>query len=341
MKLAVGSAGSIHSFAVRVVVRCRPPHYVEDPSDADMFPGGGLPRAVVQHDDTTLEVRDPGVGALIRRFAADVVYGEGARTGDVFAAIRPLAHIALGGNASAVVAYGASGSGKTHTMYGSEREPGLVPLAAAEMLAHARGRPMRLSMLELHNDVLSDLLVPRGQVAPSLDVRGGGTGGGMACIEGAREVEGTSVAAVIAAIRGGLARRQVASTMLNASSSRSHVIVVLRVGEGLMTLVDLAGLERVKRSGAQGSVLFEAQRINKSLQSLGDVVDALRRKDAHVPVRNSLLARLVSGALTGGAESTFIVCVDPGAAHRDESVAALCFADRVRRVPAAGGDTGT
>lgn len=325
--------------AVRVVVRCRPP-CIEGAPGGDVFAEDGTARAVLQHDDTTIEVREPGVGAIARRFAADAAYGESARTSDVFTAIRPLTRAAIKGNASVTVAYGPSGSGKTHTMYGDAREPGLVPLAAAELLAHAKGRPLRVSMLELYNEVLADLLVPRGQLASSLEVRGGGVGGGMAFIEGAREVENTSVATVFTTIRDGIARRQVASTMRNLSSSRSHVIVVLKVGEGSLTLVDLAGLERVKRSGAEGSVLKQAQSINRSLHSLGDVVDALRRKDPHVPVRNSRLARLLSGALTGGAESTFVVCVDPGAAQRDEAVAALCFADRLRRVPAAGGGIG-
>lgn len=326
--------------AVRVVVRCRPPSQEDVPEGEAMAPSS-IPRAVLASDASTIEVREPGVGALIKRFAADAVYGEACRTGEVFDAVRPLARSAANGCASAVVAYGPSGSGKTHTMYGDARDPGLVPLAAAELLTFSGGRSIRISMLELHNDNLADLLLPRGQPAAPLEVRGG-IGGSMASIEGAREVEASSITSVLTTIRGGLARRQVASTLRNASSSRSHVIVVLRLPRegGCVTLVDLAGVERVKRSGAEGSILKEAQSINKSLHSLSDVVDALRRNAAHVPVRNSRLARLLSGTLSGGAETTFVVCVAPGAAQRDEAVAALCFADRVRRVPAAASTGG-
>jgi len=292
-------------------------------------------------DGTTVEVREPGPGALPKRFGVDRAFGEGAKTGDVFAAVQGLAQAAAAGGSAAVLAYGPSGSGKTHTMYGSGCDQGLVQRAAAELFGNAAGQQVRISMLELHNEGLVDLLAPRGQqAAAALEVRGG-SAGAMASIEGAREVPGHSLASLLVTIRGGLARRQVASTLANAASSRSHVIVVFGVGQGRLTLVDLAGLERVKRSGAEGSQLREAQSINRSLQSLGDVVEALRRGAQHVPCRNSKLARLISGALGGGSETIVVVCVAPGAAKCDEAVAALCFAEKVRRIPTgAGGKPG-
>jgi len=333
--------------APRVLVRCRPP-CVEDVGARDGSTGGSTSgsthRAVNVLDSTSLEVRDPALGTLIRRFAVDSAYGEASKTGDVFSSMRGLAHRAAQGGTSAVIAYGPTGAGKTHTMYGDIKEPGIVSLAAAELLHKAAGRPVHISMLELHNEGLSDLLVQKTPAdrlrpvasssnGPPLEVRGG-TGGTMPIIEGAREVTAATVASCLSTIRTGLARRQVAATMVNATSSRSHVVVVLRCGTGSFTLVDLAGVERVKRSGAEGSILKEAQSINRSLQSIGDVVDALRRGANHVPVRNSRLARLISGALGGGAETTVLVCVSPESGRRDEAVAALCFADRVRRIPA-------
>jgi hypothetical protein len=226
-------------------------------------------------------------------------------------------------------------------MYGDLREPGIMILAAAELLSQSMGQLVRVSMVELHNETLSDLLAPpakahpaQGQSPPPLEVRGG-SGGTMANIVGAKEVVGGSVASLLGPIKAGLARRQTAATVVNATSSRSHLVVVFRIGQqGVLTLVDLAGVERVKRSKVEGKSLQEAQSINRTLHSLSDVVDALRRGERHVPVRNSRIARLISGALGGGAETAVVVCLSPSAASVDETVSALCFADRVRRIPA-------
>jgi kinesin family protein C2/C3 len=48
-------------------------------------------------------------------------------------------------------------------------------------------------------------------------------------------------------------------------------------------LTDLAGSERVEWSEAIRDKLKEAQHINKFLSSLGDVIFALARRNAHVP----------------------------------------------------------
>ncbi len=85
-------------------------------------------------------------------------------------------------------------------------------------------------------------------------------------------------------IEEGTANRTVASTNMNATSSRAHTVVTITfdqimsttVGQtkksSVINLVDLAGSERADSTGATGDRLKEGANINKSLSALGNVI---------------------------------------------------------------------
>jgi len=136
--------------------------------------------------------------------------------------------------------------------------------------------------------------------------------------------------------------RATASTNMNEHSSRSHAVLTVKVKgvnktnnskiTGKLNLIDLAGSERVSKSGASGDRLKEAQNINKSLSSLGDVIHALRNKQTHVPFRNSKLTYLLQDSLSKDSKTLMVVQVSPSHYNVSETLCSLQFAQRTRTV---------
>lgn len=72
---------------------------------------------------------------------------------------------------------------------------------------------------------------------------------------------------------------------------------------GKLILVDLAGSEKAEKTGAEGRVLEEAKTINKSLSTLGNVINALSSlgRGSHIPYRDSKLTRILQDSLVSSA----------------------------------------
>lgn len=116
--------------------------------------------------------------------------------------------------------------------------------------------------------------------------------------------------------------RSIAATKMNAESSRSHSIFILTVQQnnledlsqrtGKLYLVDLAGSEKISKTGAEGTLLEEAKMINKSLTTLGMVINALTdKKTTHIPYRDSKLTRILSESLGGNSKTCLVITCSP------------------------------
>ena len=270
-----------------------------------------------------------------------------------------------------VFAYGQTSSGKTHTMFGSKDEPGVIPLAVRDVFdAVRRGSDreflIRVSYLEIYNEKMMDLFAPeyRGgddESASTLSIRENAERGTY--VSGLREEIVTTPSQVLALLELGTKRRHVGATNMNAQSSRSHTIFRMIVESrafikddspvsgsattststaasavlvSTLNLVDLAGSERVSKTGAEGQRALEGSHINKSLMTLGIVINKLAEgvesKGGHIPYRDSKLTRILQPALGGNSKTAIVCAMTPCRAHVDESHSTLRFASRAKCV---------
>ena len=207
---------------------------------------------------------------------------------------------------------------------------------------------LTFTAFELYNERLLDLTTDSSPDPAGLRVADDPRRG--AWPRGAAEIalrEGVDASALL---RRANARRAVGATGLNPDSSRSHLIVALcletRDAFSKLFLVDLAGCEKAKRTGAEGSRLDEACGINKSLSALGNVVAALAANSEsatntpeasessseaarHVPYRDSKLTRVLRERRR---ERGAVTCLSPSVADREESLSTLRFGARARKI---------
>ncbi|KAJ0027227.1 hypothetical protein Pint_36376 [Pistacia integerrima] len=102
-------------------------------------------------------------------YAYDRVFGPTTTTRHVYdVAAQHVVSGAMEGINGTIFAYGVTSSGKTHTMHGDQRSPGIIPLAVKDAFSIIQETPnreflLRVSYLEIYNEVVNDLLNPAGQ----------------------------------------------------------------------------------------------------------------------------------------------------------------------------------
>ncbi|XP_041999302.1 kinesin-like protein KIN-7D, mitochondrial [Salvia splendens] len=277
-------------------------------------------------------------------YAFDRVFGSNTNTLEVYeVAARPVVKSAMDGVNGTVFAYGVTSSGKTHTMHGDQNSPGIIPLAIKDVFSIIQDTPgreflLRVSYLEIYNEVINDLLDPTGQnLRVREDVQG-------TYVEGIKEEVVLSPGHVLSFIAAGEEHRHVGSNNFNLFSSRSHTIFTLMIEssnhgddyDGVifsqLNLIDLAGSESSKTE-TTGIRRKEGSYINKSLLTLGTVIGKLSEgKASHVPYRDSKLTRLLQSSLSGQGHVSLICTITPASSNTEETHNTLKFASRAKRV---------
>ncbi|XP_034693164.1 kinesin-like protein KIN-7K, chloroplastic isoform X4 [Vitis riparia] len=279
-------------------------------------------------------------------YAYDRVFGPTTTTRHVYdVAAQHIVGGAMEGINGTIFAYGVTSSGKTHTMHGDQRSPGIIPLAVKDAFSIIQETPsreflLRVSYLEIYNEVVNDLLNPAGQ---NLRIREDLQG---TFVEGIKEEVVLSPAHALSLIAAGEEHRHVGSTNFNLLSSRSHTIFTLTIesspcgenseGEAVnlsqLNLIDLAGSES-SRAETTGVRRKEGSYINKSLLTLGTVISKLTDGRAtHIPYRDSKLTRLLQSSLSGHGRVSLICTVTPSSSNSEETHNTLKFAHRAKHI---------
>merc|ERR1712086_399089 len=117
-------------------------------------------------DELTINERNAkGVGK--RKFEFDQVLGANSTQELVYSTVAPLISSVLDGYNVCIFAYGQTGSGKTYTMEGPDDSPGISKRAVGDLFAQVDERTededfeVELSMLEIYNEAIRDLLDPQ------------------------------------------------------------------------------------------------------------------------------------------------------------------------------------
>jgi kinesin family protein 11 len=260
----------------------------------------------------------------------------------------------LAGFNCTIFAYGQTGTGKTYTMSGDmtdtlgilSDDAGIIPRTLYSLFhkLEETESTVKCSFIELYNEELRDLLAADDNTKLKI-FENEKKGHAATLVQGMEETYIDSASSGIKLLQMGSHRRQVAATKCNDLSSRSHTIFTITVltkrltdsGEeyvssGKLNLVDLAGSENIGRSGAENKRAAEAGLINKSLLTLGRVINALVDKSAHIPYRESKLTRLLQDSLGGRTKTCIIATVSPSKSNLEETISTLDYAFRAKNI---------
>lgn len=342
---------------VQVLLRCRP--LSEDELRVN------TPVVISCHENRreVCAVQNIANKQIDRTFMFDKVFGPTSQQKDLYdQAVSPIVNEVLEGYNCTIFAYGQTGTGKTYTMEGGARkkngefpnDAGVIPRAVRQIFdileAQNAEYSMKVTFLELYNEEITDLLAPEectkfidDKTKKPIALMEDGKGGVF--VRGLEEEIVCTANEIYKILEKGSAKRRTAETLLNKQSSRSHSIFSITIhikectpeGEemikcGKLNLVDLAGSENISRSGAREGRAREAGEINKSLLTLGRVINALVEHSGHVPYRDSKLTRLLRDSLGGKTKTCIIATISPSIHCLEETLSTLDYAHRAKNI---------
>ncbi|KAG8373193.1 hypothetical protein BUALT_Bualt12G0145600 [Buddleja alternifolia] len=256
------------------------------------------------------------------------------------------------GQKCTVMMYGPTGSGKSHTMFGCSKQPGIVYHSLKAILGGGveedgenlgYGTFVQVTVLEIYNEEIYDLLSTTSTNNGGGFSLGWSKGGSASKVrlevmgkkaKNATFISGNEAGKILKEIQKVEKRRIVKSTLCNERSSRSHCMIIVDVPTvgGRLMLVDMAGSENIEQAGQNG---FEAKmqtgKINQGNIALKRVVESIANGDSHVPFRDSKLTMLLQDSFEDDkSKILMILCASPDQKELHKTIATLEYGAKAK-----------
>eukprot|EP01080_Neovahlkampfia_damariscottae_P008400 gene8400-225_t len=236
----------------------------------------------------------------ILNFEFDAVYDEKSSQQEIFEnEVTPIVndHICKGFN-STIFCYGRTSSGKTFTMEGNEKNPGLI-LQTVQYLFQKDFHEIVCSMYEIYGNKTIDLMTKN-----SINLQIKEDKNKNFYVQNLSEKKITSFEEFKQILISSQKQRKTGSTNQNLNSSRSHSFISFQIKlksgvKSKLVLIDLAGSENNKQTGNTGIRMKESTSINSHLSHLKALIESLQNNKNHVNYRNSNLTKCLKDSLGG------------------------------------------
>ncbi|KAL8593853.1 hypothetical protein ACOMHN_018065 [Nucella lapillus] len=273
---------------VKVIGRCRP-------LTTEEVDKGGKSVVKVTGDKIVVEA-----AGKEQTYSLDGAYGPDAKNGQIYQEkCDTFVQRALEGYNVTIMAFGATGSGKSYLMNGSDQDTGIAPMVIKQLFHHLRQRNNKefmvtASFVEILDEKMTDLLNPHNN---PMTVRQHVIKGIF--VDGLSEMVAGTAEELSQLYEQGRRARRMGATDIKAHRARAHAVFTMTVEQkerqsskvgvrANITVVELAGCEA--SDSADPKVLAGTQ-------------------GGHVPYRESVVTRLLQDSLGGNAMTLMLVTV--------------------------------
>jgi len=311
------------NIGIKVVAKCRP-------LISDEEGGGG--NAVVSTVGDKVKVNCAGKEST---FSFDGTFGPEHSNKQLYdQSVTPLLQKALDGFNVSILAFGATGGGKSHVMTGSEADPGVIPQMTQNLFRLIQERSNKefmvtVSHVEILDDNMTDLLNPHTR---TMSIRQHPHKG--IYIDDLSELVVHTGDDIALLYDQGTRARTLGSSDIKVHRARANAIFIINVEQqerqsskvGLRSsilLADLAGCEASSSSSDPG-----ANGVLKVISALGDG----KKKGGHIPYRDSKISRVLQEALGGNSASLIIAALSPLDKSYQDTLTCLQYCQLVKNI---------